>query len=90
MKIGGDDVLLFLTKFYNTLFTKGIYPLNIHERGIYKEWAKHIIIPIYEKGDTENVDKINACRDVSMLNVISKCYTTILNFRLRRQDNVKF
>ena len=70
IKTGGDAVLCFLTKLFNTLFSKGLYP---------KEWSKAIIIPIYKKGDPENTDNY---RGVSLLSIVSKCYTTILNTRL--------
>ena len=70
VKTGGKDVLLFLTKLFNILFSKGLYP---------REWSKAIIIPIFKKGDPENTDNY---RGVSLLSIVSKCYTTILNTRL--------
>ncbi|WP_419639471.1 hypothetical protein, partial [Thiolapillus sp.] len=55
---------------FNTIFDKGIYP---------SEWAKAIIIPIHKKGNIHSVDNY---RGVSLLSIISKCYTSILNTRL--------
>ena len=43
LKTGGKDVILFMTKLFNTIFDKGIYP---------SDWAKAIIVPIHKKGDT--------------------------------------
>ena len=47
LKNGGEEVNSFLIKLFNTIFDKGIYP---------QVWAKAIIVPIFKKGDTENVD----------------------------------
>ena len=47
LKAGGQDVVLFLTRMFNVLFEKDIYP---------QDWAKAIVIPIHEKGNTELVD----------------------------------
>lgn len=70
LKAGGQCVIVFLTKLFNAVFDKGIYP---------GEWAKAIIIPIYKKGDPDAADNY---RGVSLLSIISKCYTSILNKRL--------
>eukprot|EP00745_Piridium_sociabile_P032434 TRINITY_DN5471_c0_g1_i2.p1 TRINITY_DN5471_c0_g1~~TRINITY_DN5471_c0_g1_i2.p1 ORF type:complete len:1139 (-),score=92.24 TRINITY_DN5471_c0_g1_i2:303-3719(-) len=70
LKAGAHEVINFLTKLFNVLFNKGIYP---------KDWAKAIIIPIHKKGDT---NQANNYRGVSLLSVISKCYSSILNARL--------
>ncbi|WP_294046725.1 reverse transcriptase family protein, partial [Thiolapillus sp.] len=59
-----------MTKLFNTIFDKGIYP---------SEWAKAIIIPIHKKGNIHSVDNY---RGVSLLSIISKCYTSVLNTRL--------
>ena len=40
LKAGGQDVVLFLTRMFNVLFEKGIYP---------QDWAKAIVIPIHKK-----------------------------------------
>ena len=40
LKAGGQEVIPFMTKLFNTSFNKGIYP---------SEWAKAIIIPIHKK-----------------------------------------
>ena len=70
LKMGGKDVILFMTKLFNTIFDKGIYP---------SDWAKAIIVPIHKKGDIHLADNY---RGVSLLSIVSKCYTSILNTRL--------
>ena len=70
LKAGGQEVVLFLTRKFNVLFEKGIYT---------QDWAKAIVIPIHKKGNTEHVDNY---RGVSLLSVVSKCYTSVLNARL--------
>jgi len=47
LKAGGQDVVLFLTRMFNVLFEKGIYP---------RDWAKAFVISVHEKGNTEHVD----------------------------------
>ena len=70
LKAGGRDIVIFLTELFNAIFEKGYYP---------KEWAKAIIIPIHKKGDVNSADNY---RGVSLLSIVSKCYTSILNQRL--------
>ena len=56
LKTGGKDVILFMTKLFNTFFDKAIYT---------SDWAK-----------ADNY------REVSLLSIVSECYTSILNTRL--------
>ena len=70
LKAGGQIVIHFMNKLFNTISDKGIYP---------SEWAKAIIIPIHKKGNIHSVDNY---RGVSLLCIISKCYTSVLNTRL--------
>jgi hypothetical protein len=70
LKAGGETVVLFLHKLFNTLFVNGTYP---------SEWAKAIVVPVFKKGDNSNADNY---RGISLLNIVSKCYTSILNARL--------
>ena len=59
-----------LRKFRKTRKPEGIYP---------SDWAKAIIVPIHKKGDIHLADNY---RGVSLLSIVSKCYTSILNTRL--------
>jgi ribosomal protein L39E len=70
LKSGAEITVPFMTKLFNVLFYKGIYPA---------EWAKAIIIPIHKKG---NIDDVDNYRGVALLSIVSKCYTTVLNTRL--------
>ena len=82
LKTGGKDVILFMTKLFNTNFDKGIYP---------SDWAKAIIVPIHKKGDIHLVDSYTG---VSLFSIVSKCYTSILHTRLynwlgkKRKDKI--
>lgn len=60
----------FLVNLFNTLFTQGIFPI---------QWSIAIIVPIFKKGDLNNPGNY---RGISLLSVISKIYTRILNRRL--------
>eukprot|EP00745_Piridium_sociabile_P025182 TRINITY_DN39889_c0_g1_i3.p1 TRINITY_DN39889_c0_g1~~TRINITY_DN39889_c0_g1_i3.p1 ORF type:complete len:246 (-),score=19.19 TRINITY_DN39889_c0_g1_i3:155-892(-) len=70
LKNCNNEIKHFLVKLFNVIFNKGIYP---------HMWSKAIIIPIYKKGNPENADNY---RGVSLLSILSKCYTSILNARL--------
>lgn len=68
---GGHDVFVsFLTDLFNHVFSSGSFP---------EMWTKSIIVPIHKKGDMHCVDNY---RGVSLLSIVSKCYTFILNRRL--------
>ena len=60
----------FLVKFFNYLFSQGQFP---------KQWTKALLVPIHKKGDVNNPDNY---RGISLLSILSKCYTYILTKRL--------
>ena len=70
LKLAGDTAVQFLTKLFNAVFDEGLYP---------EEGWKAIIIPIFKKGNKNNTDNY---RGISLLSLISKCYTSVLNKRL--------
>jgi len=70
LQTGGSNIVMFLTKLFNVIFERGIYP---------EEWSKAIIIPLHKKGNLNDVDNY---RGISLLSIISTCYTSILNTRL--------
>jgi hypothetical protein len=70
LKAGGEVVINFLTKLFNHIFDHGIYP---------KEWSKAIVIPLHKKGNTNLPENY---RGISLISVICKCYTSVLNSRL--------
>ena len=70
LKVAGETAVQFLTKLFNVLFDQGVYP---------EEWSKAIIVPIFKKGKENITDNY---RGISLLSLISKCYTSVLNKRL--------
>ena len=71
-KFGINEIVPFLTKFFNTLFDYGLYP---------DSWTEAIIQPLHKKGDTTNP---NNYRGISLLNLCSKMYSFILNKRITK------
>ena len=63
-------IVPYLVKFLNKLFTSGTYP---------DAWSESIIQPLHKKGDTDIPDNY---RGISLLSIISKIYSHILNARL--------
>lgn len=59
-----------LTKTFNSIFTSGKYPL---------EWTKSMIFPLHKKGNSNNV---NNYRGISLLNILGKIFSKIINTRL--------
>ena len=65
-----DIHLKFLLPLFNKIFSTGQYP---------ECWSEALIFPLHKKGSTENT---NNYRGISLLNVISKLYSTVINERL--------
>jgi hypothetical protein len=70
LKLTDNTAVTFLKKLFNVMFESSIYP---------EEWTKAIIVPILKKGDPNLPTNY---RGISLLSLISKCYTFILNKRL--------
>ena len=69
--IYGKDILSpFLKKIFNSLFDKGYFPTN---------WSEGFVVPIHKKG---NINRVENYRGVTLLSVIGKLFTRILNNRL--------
>src|SRR3984957_10593156 len=51
------------------------------EERVPKDWARGVIVPIYKEGDRENVDNY---RGITLLSVVGKLYTSILNERVSK------
>ena len=79
LKLSGNTIVPFLTRCFNKVFTDGTYP---------EEWTRAVIIPLHKKGDLENPDNY---RGIFLLSVISKCYTCVLNMRMKEwmEENEK-
>ena len=64
----------FLTECFNEIFKSGSYP---------NTWTRAVIVPIHKKGDTGDTGATDNYREIPLLSLLGKCYTTILNERLR-------
>ena len=69
-KYAAPCVVEFLSQYFNKLFDTGTFPLG---------WSEAVIQPIHKKGDINSPDNY---RGISVLNVIGKLYSYILNKRL--------
>ena len=69
-KNSATHVFPFLVRYFNKLFSSGLYPDN---------WSEAIIQPLFKKGDPEISDNY---RGISLLSICSKLYSYILNKRL--------
>ena len=65
-----NNILPFLLPFFNYLFDHGLYP---------NEWCLSILQPLHKKGDLNVADNY---RGISLLNICSKIYSSILNKRI--------
>ena len=59
-----------LVKLFNIIYETGVFPM---------EWGKAIICPMFKRGDKNATENY---RGISLLNVISKIFTKIMNNRL--------
>ena len=63
-------IMPFLAILFNNLFENGTFP---------DTWSTAIIVPLHKKGDINNPDNY---RGISLLSILSKLYTSILNNRI--------
>ena len=70
-KHAGHLAVDFLVKFFNVLFDRGIYP---------DSWTESIIVPLFKKG---NQNDPNNYRGISLCDISSKLYSSIINNRLQ-------
>ena len=70
LKAAEESIVPFLVRYFNKLFKEGSFPI---------EWAKAIIVPLHKKGDPSDMDNY---RGISLLGVLGKVFTFILNKRL--------
>ena len=66
------DITVYLKKYFNLLLNRGFFPI---------EWTKALIVPLHKKGDTSIPDNY---RGISLLSVLSKVFTHIVNSRLMK------
>ena len=70
LKKGGQPVVNYLLQLYNVIYNSRRFPL---------EWSKSIVVPIHKKGRKDIPDNY---RGISLINIMCKGYTSILNQRL--------
>ncbi|MEW8547527.1 MAG: reverse transcriptase family protein, partial [Candidatus Thiodiazotropha sp.] len=66
----GDILLSHLTELFNLLLDTGCFP---------ESWADGIIIPLFKKG---NVDDVSNYRGITLVSCLSKLFTAVLNHRI--------
>ena len=66
-----DLIISFFVAFFNSLFDRGVYPEN---------WSESIVLPLFKKGSVNNP---NNYRGISLSDISSKIYSTIINNRLQ-------
>lgn len=69
---GSDTLVPYLQKLFNLLFDKGHFP---------DCWSEGYIVPIHKKGNVNNVENY---RGITLLSVLGKLFTRILNNRLTK------
>ena len=73
---GGESILVILNRLFNRIFSSGEYPTS---------WASSIIVPIHKKGD---VNKTDNYRGISLLDVLGKIHSIVINRRLTFYMNI--
>ena len=71
LKHAGHLAMDLLVKFFNVLFDRGRYP---------NSWTESIIVPLFKKG---NQNDPNNYRGISLCDISSKLYSSIINNRLQ-------
>lgn len=62
----------YLFILFNAVFASGVYP---------SEWSKSMIFPLHKKG---NINNVNNYRGISLLNILGKIFSHVLNERLKQ------
>ena len=70
LKYVENVVVLFLTQLISKIYKASLFPAV---------WSKLVIVPIFKKGDDDNPDNY---RRISLLSIVGKVFTAILNNRL--------
>jgi hypothetical protein len=79
-KYGGENVAYYVWKLFDFLFTDEQFPM---------EWSRGIIVPIFKGGPPEFKCDPNKYRGITLLSIVGKTYTGVLNRRLNNwiEDN---
>ena len=71
-KNGSENLIQYLSILFNKLFHMGYFP---------KQWSEGFIVPIFKKGD---VNEVSNYRGITLLSTLGKLFTRILNNRLNK------
>ena len=72
LKEGGIEMRKSLLLLFRKMWQEEQIPID---------WARGIIVPLYKDGDSRNVDNY---RGITLLSVVGKLYTSILNNRISK------
>ena len=75
LQVAIEIILPYLHKLFNLIYDHSTFP---------KSWAHSMIVPIHKKGDI-NPDNY---RPISLISILSKVFTQIINIRLTRWENL--
>ena len=70
-KFAATEIIDYLHELFNKLFDNGFYP---------NDWSESIILPLFKKG---NVNDPNNYRGISLCNIASKLYSSVINNRIK-------
>lgn len=70
LKIAENEILPYLYIYFNNMFSKGYFPV---------QWSQAIIVPLHKKGNPNDPDNY---RGISLISILSKVFTHIMNSRL--------
>ena len=72
-KYGGDQVVTYLWKLYQKIFDGEQFPT---------EWSRGLIFPLFKGGPEDFKLDPNKYRGITLLSIVGKTYTSVLNRRL--------
>ena len=70
LKHSADCILPYVVELFNCIFSSGVYPLA---------WSGAVIVPIHKSGNPDIPDNY---REISLLSILSKSFSHILNKRI--------
>ena len=71
-KYGSASLINYLHALFNKLFHMGYFP---------EQWSEGFIVPIFKKGD---INEVSNYRGITLLSTLGKLFTRILNNRLNK------
>ena len=72
-KYGGDQVTVYLWKLFCRIFDSEVFP---------KQWSQGLIFPLFKGGGEDAKLDTSKYRGITLLSIIGKIYTDILNTRI--------